>query len=138
MGRAKISLEKKIEIKALLKAGFSQRYVGKTLSISKTCVWNVAKKLKQYLPLSNSRGQGRKNPSTATDDQNLLRLSKKDQTKTSQKLSSELVHSNGKQLSARTNRRHLLGMEYKSYTTKSKLFRKPEHKKERLYCAKEH
>ena len=29
-------------------------------------------------------------------------------------------------------------MEYKSYTTKSKLFRKPEHKKERLYCAKEH
>ena len=83
MGRAKISLEKKIEIKALLKAGFSQRYVGKTLSISKTCVWNVAKKLKQYLPLSNSRGQGRKNPSTATDDQNLLRLCKKDRIKTS-------------------------------------------------------
>ena len=45
--RAKISLKKKIEIKTLLKAGFSQRYIGKTLSVSKACVWNVAKKLKQ-------------------------------------------------------------------------------------------
>ena len=35
MDRAKISLEKKITIKRLLKARFSQRYIGKTLSVSK-------------------------------------------------------------------------------------------------------
>ena len=57
MGPEKISLEKKIEIKASLQAGFSQRYIGKTHSVSKTCVWNLAKKLKQNLPLSSSRGQ---------------------------------------------------------------------------------
>ena len=47
MRRAKISLEKTIEIKALLKAGFSQHCIGKTLSVSKTCLLNVAKRLKQ-------------------------------------------------------------------------------------------
>ena len=101
MDRAKISLEKNIEIKALLKAGFSQRYIGKTLSVYETCVWNVAKKLKQNLPLSSSRGQqGRKNPSTTTDDRNLLCWCKQNRTKTSQELLFELVLSNGKQLSA--------------------------------------
>ena len=54
MGRAKISLEKEIEIKVSLKAGFSQRYIDKSLNVSRTCVRNVAKKLKQSLPLSNS------------------------------------------------------------------------------------
>ena len=95
--RANISLEKKIEIKALLKAGFSQHYIGKTLSVSKTCVLNATKKLKQNLTLSNSRGQGRKKASTTTtDDRNLLHLCKQDRTKTNQELSSELVLSNGK------------------------------------------
>ena len=60
MGSEKVSLEKKIEIKTLLQAGFSPRYIGKTFSVSKTCVWSVAKKLKQNLPLSNSPRQGRK------------------------------------------------------------------------------
>ena len=50
MGRVKISLEKKIKIKALLKTRFSQCYIGKTQSVSKTCIWNLAKKLKQNLP----------------------------------------------------------------------------------------
>ena len=64
MGRAKISLELKIENKALLQVRFTQRYIGKTLSVSKTCVRNVAKKLKQSLSLSNSRDQGLKKAST--------------------------------------------------------------------------
>ena len=123
MDRAKISLEKKIEIKASLKAGFSQCYIGKTLSVSKTGVWSVAKKLKQNLLLSNSRAQERKKASTTTtDDRNLLHLCKQDRTKTSQELLSERVHSNGKQLSARAIRRRLLDMEYKRYTAKSKPF----------------
>ena len=138
MGGAKIFLEKKIEIKALLQVRFTQHYIGKTLSVSKTCVRNVAKKLKQNLLLSSSRGQGLKKASTTTDDRDLLRLWEQDRTKTSQELSSELVLSNGKQLSARTIRRRLLDAEYKSYTTKSKPFRKSEHKKERLSFAKEH
>ena len=97
----------------------------------------MAKKLKQNLPLSNSRGQGSKKTSATTDDRNLLRLCKQDRTKTSQELLSELVLSNRKQLSARTIRRHLLGMRYKSYATKSKPFRKPEHqKKERFFLPK--
>ena len=130
MDRAKISLKKKIEIKALLKTTFSQRYIGKTLSVSKTGIWNVAKKLKQNLPLSNSCGQGSKRVSTTTDDRNLWRLFKYDQIKTSQELSAELVLSNGKQLNVRIICRCLLDMGYKSYTTKSKLFRKSEHKNE--------
>ena len=65
---AKISSEKKIEIKALLQVGLSQRYIGKTLNVSKTCVWSVTKKI--YL-FSNSRGQGRKKASTTIDDRNI-------------------------------------------------------------------
>ena len=84
MGRAKISLEETIEIKALLQAGFSQHYIGTKLSVSKTWVWRVAKKLNQNLPLSNSCGQGLKKASTTTDDRNLLPLCKQDRTKTSQ------------------------------------------------------
>ena len=38
MDGAKISLEKKIESKALLQVGFSEHYIGKKLSVSKTCV----------------------------------------------------------------------------------------------------
>ncbi len=91
MGLAKVSLEKKTEIKALVEAGFNQRYIAKKLGVSKTCVFGVAQKLKQNLPLSNLPGQGRKKASTATDDRNLLRLCKKDRTKSSQELSSELV-----------------------------------------------
>ena len=120
MGPAKISLEKKIEIKALLQAGFSHRYTGKALSVSKTCFWSLAKKLKQNLPLSNSRGQERKKASTITDDRNLLRFCKQDETKINQELLSKLVLSNGKQLSARTIRRRLLNMGHKSCTAKSK------------------
>ena len=60
MSRAKVSLEKKIETKALFQAGFSQRCIGKKFSVSKTCVWSVAKKLNQNLPLSNSYDQGLK------------------------------------------------------------------------------
>ncbi|CAF2046826.1 unnamed protein product [Rotaria magnacalcarata] len=74
MGRAKVSLDKKTEITALLEAGFSQRYVANKLGVSKTCVLHVAKKLKEKLPLSHSPGQGRRKASTATDDRNLLRL----------------------------------------------------------------
>ncbi len=53
MGRAKVTLEKKIEVKALLNKGFSQRHIAKTLGVSKTCVYCVAKKLDQQLPLTN-------------------------------------------------------------------------------------
>jgi transposase len=47
MGRAKVSLEKKIEIKALVEAGFSQRGVAKQLGVSKNCVLGIAHKLKK-------------------------------------------------------------------------------------------
>ena len=49
------------------------------------------RKLKNNLPLSNTLGQGRKKASTAFDDRNLLRLCKKDRTKSSEILSSELT-----------------------------------------------
>ena len=98
---------------------------------------HVAKKLKQNLPVSNSRDQRRKKALITTDNRNLLRLCKQDRKKISQKLSSELVLSNSKQLSTRTIRR-LLDVRYKSYTAKSKPFRKSEHKKDRLSFAKEY
>ena len=126
MGHAKISLEMKIESKALSKANFSQRYISKSFSVSKICVWNVAKTLKQlYLYRIHMVKAAKKASATTTDDRNLLHLCKQDRTKTSQKLSSELVHSNGKQLSARIipRRRRLFDMGYKSYTAKSKPFR---------------
>ena len=84
----------------------------------------MVKTLKQNLPLSNSRGQERKKALTTADDRNLLRLCKKNRTKTSQKLSSGLVLSNEKQLNARIIRRRVLDMGRKSYTAKSKTFRK--------------
>jgi transposase len=138
MGRAKVSSDKKTEIKALVQQGFTQRYIAEELGVSKTCVLGVAQKLKQNLPLSNLPGQGRKKASTATDDRNLLRLCKKGRTKSSQELSSELLLSNGKQLSARTIRRRLLDLGYKSYTAKRKPYRKPAQQRKRLSFARQH
>ena len=137
MGRAKVSLDKKTEIKALLEAGFSQRYVANKLAVSKTCVLHVAKKLKEKLLLLHSPGQGRRKASTTTDDRNLLRLYKKDRTKSSKELSSELLLSNGKRLSARRIRRRLLDMGYKSYTVKRKPLCKPaQQKSTAFFCSR--
>ena len=138
MGRAKVCLDKKAEIKALLEAEFSQRYVANKLGVSKTCVLHVAKKLKEKLPLLHSPGQGRRKISTTTDDRNLLRLCKKDRTKSSKELSSEFLLSNGKRLSAQTIRRRHLDMGYKSYTVKRKPVLKPAQQKARLSFALEH
>ena len=60
MGRVKITLQKKIEIKTLLETGLSQRQAARVSKVSQKCVIGVSKKLKQNLPLSNSVGQGRK------------------------------------------------------------------------------
>lgn len=129
---------KKIEIKTLLDAKFSQRHIANALGVLKTCVFGVAKKLDHKLPLTNLPGQGRKKTSTSIDDRHLLNLCKKDRTKSSEELSAELVLSNGKTLSARTVRRRLLNMGYKSYVAKKKPFRKPSNKKERFSFAKKH
>ena len=64
----------------------------------------MSKKLKTNLPRLNTPGQGRKRALTAIEDRNLLRLCKKDRTKSSEVLSSELTLSNGEHLSARTVR----------------------------------
>ena len=72
MGRAKVTINKKIEIKALLDYGISQRRVTTTLGVSKKCVYNVSKKLKNNLPPSHTPGQGSKRVSTAVEDRNLL------------------------------------------------------------------
>ncbi|CAF3118374.1 unnamed protein product [Rotaria socialis] len=105
MGRAKIPLNKKIEIKTSLEFGITQR---------------------------------RKKVSTPIDDRNLLRLCKKCRTKSSQILSSELILSNGKYLSARTVRRRLLDMGYKSYQAKKKTLRTLAYKKQRFLFPREH
>ena len=138
MGRAKVSLDKKIETKALLEARFSQRCVTNKLGVSKKCVLHVAEKLKEELPLSPSPSQGRLKASATTDDRNLLRLSKRNRTKSSRELSSEFLLSNGKRLSARTVRRRLLDMGYKSYTVTRKPVRKAVQQKGRLSFAQEH
>ena len=116
----------------------SQRQIAKSMGVSQKYVFDVAKKLKENKPLTNEPGQGRKRVSTEADDRNLLRLCKKDRTKSSQMLSAELVLSNGKHLSARTVRRRLFDAGYKSYTAKRKPLRKPEHQRKRLAFAKEH
>jgi hypothetical protein len=118
MGRVKVALNKKIEIKELLEIGLSQSRVAIALSVSKRCVFNVSKKLNENLPLTNAPGQSCKKASASIDDRNLLRLFKKDRTKSSEMLSSELILSNGKHLGAQTVRRHLVDMGYKSYQAK--------------------
>jgi len=138
MGRATVTLDKKIEIKALLRTESSQRQIAQTLGVSKTAVFNVSQKLKENLPLFNVSGQGRKKASTKRDDQRLLQLCKRDRTKSSQLLSSELVLSNGKHLSARTIRRRLCDMGYNSYVAKRKPLRKPAQRRQRLFFAQTH
>ena len=72
MGRAKVTINKKIEIKALLDDGISQRRVAIALGISKKYIYNVSKKFRNSLPLSDATGQDRKRASTAVEDRNLL------------------------------------------------------------------
>lgn len=138
MGRGKVTLEQKVEIKALLEAGLSQRQAAGVVKVSKKCVSNVAQKLKRNLPLTNTPGQGRKRKSTEADDRALLRLCKKDRTKSSQQLSADWILSNGDRLSPPTIRRRLVGMGYRSYTAKKKPLRTVQHRKKRLRFAKDH
>ena len=72
MGRAKVTINKKIEMKALLDYDVSQRRITTVLSVSKKCVYNVSEKLKNNLSLSNASGQSRRSASTAVEDRNLL------------------------------------------------------------------
>ena len=72
MGRAKVTINKKIEIKALLDYGISQRRVTTALGVSKKCVYHMSKKLKNNLNLSHTPGQGHKRVSTAVEDRNLF------------------------------------------------------------------
>ena len=138
MDRTKVTVNKKIEIKALLDYGFSQCHVTIALGISKKCVYNVSKKLKNNLPLSHTSGRSRKRASTAVEDRNFLRLCKKDRSKSSEILSSELTLSNDKHLGARAVRRRLLTVDYKSYRAKKKPLQTPAHKKQRLLFVREH
>ena len=138
MGRGKITHQKKILIKALLEVGLSQRQAARVSNVSQKCVFGVSKKLKQDLPLSNSVGQGRKKATTPHDDRQLLRIMKKDRTKSSQMLSAEWALSNGKRVSACTVRRRLITMGYKSYIVKRKPLRTPARIKRRLTFAKDH
>ncbi|CAF3045078.1 unnamed protein product [Rotaria socialis] len=72
MGRVKVPLNKKIEIKTLLEFGITQHRIATDLSVSKKYVYNVSKKFKGNLPLSNAPDQGRKKASTPIDDRKLL------------------------------------------------------------------
>ncbi|CAF4645019.1 unnamed protein product [Rotaria sp. Silwood2] len=138
MGRGIVAHEKKIEIKSLLENGFGQQYIARQLNVSQKCVFGVAQKLKQNLPLFNSVGQGRKKATTKAEDQYLLKIMKQDRTKSSQMLAAEWNSSNGKQLCASTVRRRLINMGYKSYTTKRKPLRTPDQIKQRLKFANDH
>ena len=138
MGRVKVTNDQKVAIKTLLETGSSQRAIARLSDVSQTCVFGVSKKLKGKLPLSNASGQGRKNESTLTDYCQLLRIMKKDRTKSSQMLATEWILSNGKKLTAPSVRRRLLSIGYKSYTVKKKPMRKPAQIKQRLAFAREH
>ena len=105
MDRTKVTVNKKIETKPLLDYDISQRRVTTALGVSKKCVYNASKKLKNNLPLSHTPGQGCKRASTTVEGRNLLRLCKKDRIKSSEILSSELTLSDDKYLSTHTVRR---------------------------------
>ena len=137
MGRGKITHQKKIEIKALLEVGLSQQQAARVSNVPQKCVFDVSKKLKQDLPLSNSVGQGRRKATTPHDDRQLLRIMKKDRTKSSQMLSAEWALLNGQKVSACTVRRRLISMGCKSYTAKRKPLRTPAQIKQRLTFAKD-
>ena len=95
MGRVKITHQKKVETKALLEVGLSQRQAARVSNMPQKCVFGVSKELKQDLPLSNSVGQGRRKATPPHDDRQLLRIMKKDRTKSTQMLSAEWALSNG-------------------------------------------
>ena len=84
MCRVKVVLEEQIETKTLLNADRSQRKVEKLSGMSQKCVLGVSNKLKQDLPLSNTKGQGHKRTTTSTEDRRLLRIMKKDRIKSNQ------------------------------------------------------
>ena len=105
--------------------------------MSQKCVFDVSKKLKQDLPLSNSIGQDNKEAITPHDDRQLLRIMKKDRAKSSQMSSVERVLSNGKMISACIVYRRLISLGYKSYTAKRKPLRTPAQIKQRLTLAKD-
>ena len=106
--------------------------------MSQKRVFDVSKILKQDLPLANSVGQGREKATTPHVDRQLLRIMKKDRTKSSQMLSAEWALSNGEKVSACTIRRRLISMGYKSYTAKRKPLRTPAQIKQRVTFAKDH
>ena len=138
MGRALVYKHKRIKVTTLLKDDQSQGTIAKKIGVSQCCVGNVVKKLKVHAPLTNAPGQGRKRLSTEREDRRLLQISKANRTKCSHQLSSEFTLSNGTQLSARTIRRRLLDVGYRSYTVKWKPIRNASPRKVRLQFANDY
>ena len=86
--------------------------------MSQKCDFDVSRKLKQDLLLSNSFEQGSTKATTPHDNRQLLRIMKQDRTKSSHVLSTKCLLSNGKKVSACTVRHRLISTCYKSYTGK--------------------
>ena len=115
----------------------SQQQASQVSNVSQKCVFDVSRKLKQDLLLSNSFEEDRTKATTPHDNRQLLRIMKKDRTKSSHVLSTEYLLSNSKKVSACTVRHHLISTCYKSYTGKWKSLRTPAQIKQRLIVAKE-
>ncbi|CAF3647350.1 unnamed protein product, partial [Rotaria socialis] len=116
----------------------SQRKVARRSGVPQKCVFGVSSKLEKSLTLFNAAGQGRKKATTPADDRKLLRIMKKDLTKSREMLAHEWTLSNRKRLCASTARRRLITMGHKSYTAKRKPLKTPAQIKKRLKFAKEH
>ena len=83
MGRGKVTIQTKVQIKSLFENGFGQREIVRRLNISQKCVFGVVHKVKKNLPIKDLAGQGRKKATTEAEDRYLLRIMKEDRTKSS-------------------------------------------------------
>ena len=97
--KRQISLEKRAQIIALFKEGFSQVKIAEKLKCSRNGVQTTIKRYKETSSINNRAGQGRKRCTTPREDRWMKNVSLRDRRKTSSEVAAEFREVSNRQIS---------------------------------------
>lgn len=138
MGRSKVTQEQLNKVKVVLEMGKNYSVIAKETKTSRCFVRNISNKMRRGEALGNRPGQGRRRATNDAQDKFIVNLAKRNRTKSSREIASEVNTSWSTNLSARTIRGRLLEKGLKSYTQKRRPYRNKKQAKKRLAWCNSH
>lgn len=138
MGRAKITPNQLHLVKRLLGTGLNYSVIARQSGTSRHFVRNTAIKLTQGESVHNRPGQGRPRVTNDAQDRFIVALSKRNRTKSSREIASEVNSAWDIAITPRTVRGRLVENGLKSYTQKRRPYRSQKQTKTRLAWCRKH